>query len=103
MALQCVRSTYIVFVTGYTDPDTVARIRQQVPGASVLPKTAYRDRLAAAVASSGPAPSLKRNVGASLSTPMRDLEDHVCHFNEGGFCWLRKMEGCAHSEAKALV
>ena len=24
-------------------------------------------------------------------------------FNEGGFCWLRKMVGCAHSEAKAWV
>ena len=40
----------IVFVTGNTDPDTVERIHQQVPGAPVLPKLVYRDRLADAVA-----------------------------------------------------
>ena len=40
----------IVFVTGYTDRDSVERIHQQVPGACVLPKLAYRDHLAAAVA-----------------------------------------------------
>jgi DNA-binding NarL/FixJ family response regulator len=39
----------IVFVTGNTDPDTVERIHQQVPGAPVLPKLVYRDRLADAV------------------------------------------------------
>jgi DNA-binding NarL/FixJ family response regulator len=40
----------IVFVTGYTDRDTVERIHEQVPGAPVLPKPVYHDRLAAAVA-----------------------------------------------------
>ena len=52
--LRSVCEAPIVFITGYTDPDTVARIRQQVPGANVLPKTAYRDRLAAAVAATAP-------------------------------------------------
>jgi DNA-binding response OmpR family regulator len=42
----------IVFVTGYTDRDTVERI--QVQGARVLPKLAYRDHLAAAVAAVNP-------------------------------------------------
>ena len=40
----------IVFITGYTDRDTVERIHEQVPGAPVLPKPVYGDRLAAAVA-----------------------------------------------------
>src|SRR6478672_5551317 len=40
----------IVFVTGNADPDTVERIHRQVPGAPVLPKLVYRDRLAQAVA-----------------------------------------------------
>jgi DNA-binding response OmpR family regulator len=40
----------IVFVTGCTDDDTVARIHEQVPGAPVLPKPVWRDRLADAVA-----------------------------------------------------
>jgi len=40
----------IVFVTGYTDRDTVDRIHQQVPGAPVLSKPVYGDRLADAVA-----------------------------------------------------
>ena len=40
----------IVFVTGYTDRDTVERIHEQVPGAPVLPKPIYGDRLADAVA-----------------------------------------------------
>jgi CheY-like chemotaxis protein len=40
----------IIFVTGYTDRDTVERIHQQVPGAPVLSKPIYRDRLADAVA-----------------------------------------------------
>jgi DNA-binding NarL/FixJ family response regulator len=44
----------IVFITGYTDPDTVERIHQQVPGACVLLKPVYRDRLAAAVAAVSP-------------------------------------------------
>jgi DNA-binding response OmpR family regulator len=40
----------VVFVTGCTDRDTVARIRGQVPGAPVLPKPIWGDRLADAVA-----------------------------------------------------
>jgi DNA-binding NarL/FixJ family response regulator len=45
----------VVFVTAYSDQDTVERIHQQVPGAPVLPKVAYRDRLAAAVFAVSPA------------------------------------------------
>jgi hypothetical protein len=44
----------IVFVTGYTDRDTVERIHEQVPGAPVLPKPVYHDRLANAVAAVSP-------------------------------------------------
>jgi two-component system, response regulator PdtaR len=40
----------IVFVTGYADRDTVERIHERVPGAPVLPKPIYGDRLADAVA-----------------------------------------------------
>jgi CheY-like chemotaxis protein len=40
----------IVFITGYTDRDTVGRIHEQVPGAPVLSKPVYGDRLADAVA-----------------------------------------------------
>ena len=40
----------IVFVTGYTDRDTIERIHQQVPGAPILSKPNYRGRLADAVA-----------------------------------------------------
>jgi len=50
----------IVFITGYTDRDTVERIQEQVPGAPVLPKPVYRDRLADAVAAVRPASSLTR-------------------------------------------
>ena len=39
----------VVFVTAYTDRDTVARIHEQVPGAPVITKTLYRARLAQAV------------------------------------------------------
>src|SRR5262245_45845462 len=39
----------IIFVTGCADPDIVARIHEVVPGAPVLPKTVWRDRLADAV------------------------------------------------------
>ena len=39
----------VVFVTAYTDRDTVARIHEQVPGAPVIAKTLYRARLAEAV------------------------------------------------------
>jgi CheY-like chemotaxis protein len=44
----------IVFVTGYTDRDTVERIHEVVPGAPVLAKPVYRDRLADAVAAVTP-------------------------------------------------
>ena len=40
----------IVFVSGYTDRDTVERIHEQVPNAPVLSKPLYGDRLADAVA-----------------------------------------------------
>jgi CheY-like chemotaxis protein len=44
----------IVFVTGCVDPDTLARINKQVPGARVLTKPVFRDRLADAVAAVSP-------------------------------------------------
>ncbi|MGZ8416090.1 MAG: response regulator [Methyloceanibacter sp.] len=40
----------IIFVTACNDEATVQRIRERVPGAPVLPKPVYRDRLADAVA-----------------------------------------------------
>ena len=40
----------VVFVTSYSDNDTIERINTQVPGAPVLPKPVYPKRLAAAVA-----------------------------------------------------
>jgi DNA-binding NarL/FixJ family response regulator len=40
----------IVFVTGCTDRETVERVHEQVPGAPVLPKPVWGDRLAKAVA-----------------------------------------------------
>jgi DNA-binding NarL/FixJ family response regulator len=40
----------IVFITAHTDPDTVARIHQQVPDAPVIAKALYRDRLPRTVA-----------------------------------------------------
>jgi two-component system, response regulator PdtaR len=46
----------IVFVTGCLDPDTLARINKQVPGARVLTKPVFRDRLADAVAAVSPSP-----------------------------------------------
>jgi len=48
--LREVYETAVVFVTSYNDDDTVERIHQQVPGAPVLPKPVYRERLADAVA-----------------------------------------------------
>jgi DNA-binding NarL/FixJ family response regulator len=39
----------VVFITAYTDHDTVARINEQVPGAPVIAKSLYRGRLAKAV------------------------------------------------------
>ena len=47
--LREVSDAPIVFVTGYTDRDTIERIHQQVPGAPVLPKPIYRDQLAKAL------------------------------------------------------
>jgi len=48
--LSTVCEAPIVFVTGYLDRDTVDRIHEQVPGAPVLSKPVYGDRLADAVA-----------------------------------------------------
>jgi DNA-binding NarL/FixJ family response regulator len=39
----------VVFVTAYTDADTVERIHDQVPDAPILPKVDWRKRLAHAV------------------------------------------------------
>ena len=43
----------VVFVTAYTNHDTVDRIHEQVPGAPVIAKPLYRERLAIAVAEVG--------------------------------------------------
>lgn len=40
----------VVFVTSYSDDDTVARIHQRVPGAPVLPKPVHVKSLAGAIA-----------------------------------------------------
>ena len=48
--LRQVSDAPIVFITGYTDRDTIERIHKQVPGARVLPKPVYRDQLAKALA-----------------------------------------------------
>ena len=40
----------VVFVTSYNDADTVGRVRERVPGAPILAKPVYTDRLAAAIA-----------------------------------------------------
>ena len=48
--LRTVCEAPVVFISGYTDRDTIARIREQVPGAPVLPKPVLLDRLAEAVA-----------------------------------------------------
>lgn len=48
--LRAVCDVPIVFVTANTDPDTIERIHQQVPGAPVVRKPAYRECLADAVA-----------------------------------------------------
>jgi DNA-binding NarL/FixJ family response regulator len=52
--LRAVCDVPVVFITGYTDRDTVERIHEQVPGAPVLSKPIYRDRLADAVAAVSP-------------------------------------------------
>ena len=48
--LRSVCEAPILFITGYTHPDPIDRIHEQVPGACVLSKMIYRDSLAAAVA-----------------------------------------------------
>ena len=48
--LQTMYEAPIVFISGYTDRDTVERIHEQVPDAPVLPKGSYYHLLAAAVA-----------------------------------------------------
>jgi DNA-binding NarL/FixJ family response regulator len=52
--LRTVCEAPIVFISGYTDRDTVERIHEQVPDAPVLPKASYYYRLAAAVAAVTP-------------------------------------------------
>src|SRR6478672_4199362 len=44
----------VVFVTAYSDPDTIERIHEQVPDAPVIAKPLYRERLASAVAEVAP-------------------------------------------------
>ena len=44
----------VVFITGYTDRDTVERIHEQMPDAPVLAKVGYHNRLADAVAAVTP-------------------------------------------------
>jgi len=52
--LRTVCEAPVVFITGYTDRDTVKRIQEQVPGAPVLSKADYYYRLADAVAMVSP-------------------------------------------------
>ncbi len=40
----------VVFVTSYNDEDTVGRVQERVPGAPVLAKPVYAERLADAIA-----------------------------------------------------
>jgi DNA-binding response OmpR family regulator len=40
----------VIFVTSYNDDDTVERIHRRMPGAPVLPKPVYTQRLADAIA-----------------------------------------------------
>jgi CheY-like chemotaxis protein len=47
--LRAVCDVPIVFVTAYGDETTVERIHEQVPGAPVLSKPVYRERLAEAI------------------------------------------------------
>ena len=48
--LRAVCDVPIVFVTAHSDEDTLERIHEQVPGAPVLSKPVYPERLADAVA-----------------------------------------------------
>src|SRR5262249_4299234 len=52
--LREVCGTSVVFVTSQIDADTVQRIHERVPGAPVVPKPFYRDRLAQALATAVP-------------------------------------------------
>src|SRR5215813_14040004 len=49
--LREVCGTSVVFVTSQVDADTVQRIQEQVPGAPIVPKPLYGDKLARAVRS----------------------------------------------------
>jgi predicted metal-binding membrane protein/CheY-like chemotaxis protein len=51
--LRAVCGTSVVFVTSDVDPNTVQRIREQVPGAPVVSKPVNRDSLARAVQAAG--------------------------------------------------
>ena len=52
--LRTVCDVPVVFISGYTDRDTVERIHEQVPDAPVLSKPVYGRGLAAAVAAVNP-------------------------------------------------
>jgi two-component system, response regulator PdtaR len=52
--LRTVCEAPVIFITGYTDRETVERIHERVPGAPVLPKADYYYRLADAVAMVSP-------------------------------------------------
>ena len=52
--LREVCGTSVVFVTSQVDADTVQRIHERVPGAPVVSKPFYRDRLAEAIATAVP-------------------------------------------------
>jgi DNA-binding NarL/FixJ family response regulator len=52
--LREVCGTSVVFVTSQVDADTVRRIHERVPGAPVVPKPFYRDRLAEALSTAVP-------------------------------------------------
>ena len=52
--LREVCGTSVVFVTSQVDADTVQRIHERVPGAPVVSKPFYRDRLAQTIAAAVP-------------------------------------------------
>ena len=52
--LRTVCEAPVVFITGYTDRDTIERIHEQMPDAPVLAKVGYHNRLADAVAAVTP-------------------------------------------------
>jgi DNA-binding NarL/FixJ family response regulator len=49
-SLREVGDVPVVFITAYTDPDTIERIHEQVPEAPVIAKMFYLERLPSAVA-----------------------------------------------------